>query len=133
MIKPIAVIAGEPNSISSEIIFKSWKTKKKYRHKPIFIIGSKKLLDRQKKKLKYKIKTNKIDKNFKINELNTNKLPIFNIEYMQKKPFEKISSKSSKYILKCFDVALKLFKEKKILGFVNCPVSKEFLFKNKHG
>ncbi len=133
MIKPIAVIAGEPNSISSEIIFKSWKVKKKYRHKPIFIIGSKKLLDRQKKKLKYKIKTNKIDKNFKINELNTNKLPIFDIEYMQKKPFEKISSKSSKYILKCFDVALKLFKEKKILGFVNCPVSKEFLFKNKHG
>ena len=28
MKKPIAIIAGEPNSISSEIIFKSWKSKK---------------------------------------------------------------------------------------------------------
>jgi len=37
MIKPIAIIAGEPNSISSEIIFKSWKLRKKYRHKPFFI------------------------------------------------------------------------------------------------
>ncbi len=28
MIKPIAIILGEPNSISSEIIFKSWIKKK---------------------------------------------------------------------------------------------------------
>ena len=28
MKKLIAIIAGEPNSISSEIIFKSWKLKK---------------------------------------------------------------------------------------------------------
>ena len=26
--KPIAIIAGEPNSISSEIIFKAWKKRK---------------------------------------------------------------------------------------------------------
>ena len=38
MIKPIAIIAGEPNSISSEIIFKSWIQKNKYFHKPFFII-----------------------------------------------------------------------------------------------
>ena len=34
MTKPIAIIAGEPNSISSEIIFKSWKLRKRYIHKP---------------------------------------------------------------------------------------------------
>ena len=39
MQKPIAIIAGEPNSISSEIIFKCWKLKKKYSHKNFFIIG----------------------------------------------------------------------------------------------
>jgi len=33
MIKPIAIIAGEPNSISSEIIFKSWMGRKKFKHK----------------------------------------------------------------------------------------------------
>ena len=52
MIKPLAIIAGEPNSISSEIIFKSWKLRKQYTHKPLFIIGSIKLLNLQKKKIK---------------------------------------------------------------------------------
>ena len=51
MSKPIAIIAGEPNSISSEIIFKSWKLRKKYIHKPFFIIGSVQLLNLQIKQL----------------------------------------------------------------------------------
>ena len=55
MKKPIALIAGEPNSISSEIIFKFWKLKKKFYNKPIVIIGNKNLLEIQKKKLGYKI------------------------------------------------------------------------------
>jgi len=132
MSKPIAVIAGEPNSISSEIIFKSWKLRKKFMHKPLFIIGSIKLLNLQKKKLNYSIKIKKIEKNFKINDLNKTELPVLDVKYNQKKPFEKISSKSNKYIFECFDLALKLAKEKKILGFINCPISKESLFKNKH-
>ena len=57
---PIAIIAGEPNSISSEIIFKSWKLRKRYPHRPFFIIGSVKLLNLQKKKLKQSIKINLI-------------------------------------------------------------------------
>ena len=52
MTKPIAIIAGEPNSISSEIIFKCWKLRKRYIHKPLVIIGSIKLLTLQKKKIK---------------------------------------------------------------------------------
>ena len=47
MTKPIAIIAGEPNSISSEIIFKFWKSRKKFYHKPIVIIGNVKLLELQ--------------------------------------------------------------------------------------
>ena len=132
MKKPLAIIAGEPNSISSEIIFKSWKLRGQYTHKPLFIIGSIRLLNLQKKKLKHRIKIKKINKNFKINELNGTGLPVYDIKYNQKKPFEKISDKSNKYIFKCFDVALKFIKNKKILGFVNCPISKESLFKNKH-
>ena len=132
MKKPLAIIAGEPNSISSEIIFKSWKLRKQYTYKPLFIIGSIRLLNLQKKKLKHRIRIKKINKNFKINELNGTELPVYDIKYNQKKPFEKISDKSNKYIFKCFDVALKFIKNKKILGFVNCPISKESLFKNKH-
>ena len=69
MKKPIAIVAGEPNSISSEIIFKSWKFKNNYKHKPFFIIGSFKLIELQMKKLKYNIKLKKINENFKINYL----------------------------------------------------------------
>ncbi len=132
MNKSIAIVAGEPNSISSEIIFKSWKVRRKYIHKPFFIIGNIKLLNLQIKKLNYKIIIKKIDDNFKISDLKTNKLPVYNVDYKQKKPFEKISDKSRKYILKCFDCAIKLVKRKKMHGFINCPVSKEFLFKRKH-
>ena len=132
MKKPIAIIAGEPNSISSEIIFKSWKSKNKYKHKPFFIIGSVKLLNFQMKKLKYNIKIKKIDNNFEMKDLLSNKLPVFDIKYNQKKPFENLSTKSKVYIFKCFDLASKLANKKKIIGFINCPISKEFLFKNRH-
>jgi len=132
MTKPIAIIAGEPNSISSEIIFKSWKLRKRYIHEPLIIIGSIQLLNLQKKKLKYNISIKKIKSNFNTKDLKGNGLPVFNVEYKQNKPFQKISSKSNKYIFKCFDVASNLIKNKKILGVINCPVSKESLFKNKH-
>ena len=132
MDKSIAIIAGEPNSISSEIIFKSWKRRNQFIHKPFFVIGSIKLLNLQKNKLKYKVKLKKIDDRFKLNDLKSGELPVYDVEYIQKKPFEKISNKSNKYIFKCFDVAIKFSKDKKILGFIKCPVSKEYLFKNKY-
>ncbi len=130
--KSISIIAGEPNSISSEIIFKSWINRKKYNHKPFFVIGSYNLLNLQKKKLNYKIRLRKIDIDFNTKDLNSNELPIYNVDYEQKKPFEKISSKSNKYIFECIDKAIEFVKTKKTLGFINCPVSKESLFKKKH-
>jgi len=132
MKKPIAIIAGEPNSISSEIIFKCWKFRKKFKHKPFIIIGSIQLLNLQKKKLKYNIPIKQISHNFKNKDLISNKLLVYNIKFNQKSAFEKISSKSNNYIFESFECALKLIKQKKILGIINCPVIKEFLFKKKH-
>ena len=132
MTKPIAIIAGEPNSISSEIIFKSWILRKKYFHKPFLIIGSYQILNLQKKKLKYKIKIKNIDYNFKKKDLNGKALPVINVDYKQNKAFEKITTKSNKYIFKCFQKAINLIKDKKVLGIINCPISKETLFKNKY-
>ena len=132
MTKPIAIIAGEPNSISSEIIFKSWKNRKQYIHKPFMVIGSIKLLNIQKKKLKHNIRIKKIKSNFSAKDLKGNELPVLDVEYKQKKPFQKISSESNKYIFKSFNIAINLIKNKKIIGFINCPVSKETLFKNKY-
>ena len=131
MKKPIAIIAGEPNSISSEIIFKSWQLRRKYTHKPFLVIGSIHLLNLQKKKLKYRIKIKKINNNFVSSEINDSELPVYDVKYIQKKAFQEISDISNKYIFRCFDVATNFVKNKKILGFINCPIAKEFLFKNK--
>ena len=131
MKKPIAIIAGEPNSISSEIIFKSWQLRRKYTHKPFLVIGSIHLLNLQKKKLKYRIKIKKINNNFVSSEINDSELPVYDVKYIQKKSFQEISDISNKYIFRCFEVATNFIKNKKILGFINCPIAKEFLFKNK--
>ena len=132
MKKFLGIIAGEPNSISSEIIFKSWKLRKKYKHRPFFVVGSVKLLNLQIKKLKYNIKIKKIDKNFKSTDLIKSELPVYDVSYDQKKAFEKISLKSNNYIFKCFNIIFELIKQNKLIGFINCPVSKESLFKNYH-
>ena len=132
MKKPIAIIAGEPNSISSEIIFKSWKLRKKHTYKPLIVIGSFHLLNLQRKKLKYRIKLRKVRDSFLVSKHNRHELMVYDVNYMQRLPFQKISNRSNKYIFNCFDIVINLLKNKRILGFINCPIAKEFLFKNKH-
>ena len=53
---------------------------------------------------------------------------------IQKKPFQKISDVNQINIfLDVFHVpTINLIKSKKIAGFINCPIAKEFLFKNKY-
>ena len=132
MFNPIIIIAGEPNSISSELIFKTWKLRKKNKLKKFIVIGSINLLNFQKKKLKYKLPIHEIKKEFTGKNFNENKLNVLNVTYNQKKPFEKISIKSNKYIFDCFRKAINLAKKNKISGIINCPVAKETLFKNKN-
>ena len=96
MNKPIAIIAGEPNSIASEIIFKSWILRRKYICKPWFIIVNYQHLNVQRKKLNYQIDLKKINKESEINKTSKNKLLVYDIEYKQKRPFEKISDKLTK-------------------------------------
>ena len=44
-------------------------------------------------------------------------MQVLNVDFVQKKPFQKISSKSNKYILKSFAIAIKLIKNKKKFKF----------------
>ena len=92
--RPILIVWGEPNSIFSEILLKSFR---KYKSKkPIILIGSKNLFIKQIKKLNVKFNINLINmigrdlKDMKINKIN-----FINVEYRFTKPFEKITSKSS--------------------------------------
>ena len=128
---PILIVAGEPNSIFNEIFFKTLKiTKIK---KPIILISSKKLIELQMLKLKIKKKIRLINYNKLSNyKLDNSCINLINIEYDQKKAFEKISFKSNKFITKCFKLAFKIIKDRKIKNFINGPISKKHFLKKKY-
>ena len=129
-IKPIIIVAGEPNSIFVEILIKSLK-KKKFKS-PIILIISKKVFLSQMRKLKLKIPFEIINENNLSNLiLDNKKLNLINVNYDFKKPFEKISTKSNKYIEKSFNIALKLVKTGFTNKFINGPVSKKYFLNNK--
>ena len=56
----ILLIAGDPRSINSEIIFKTWKKLSINSKKKIYLIGNYELITKQLKILKYKLKTIKL-------------------------------------------------------------------------
>ena len=60
MMNKIGVVLGEPNSINSELIAKSWVKLKKNEKNRIFFIGNFLLLKKQLKKLKKKYLSAKI-------------------------------------------------------------------------
>ena len=128
--KPLLIIAGEPNSIFLEIFFKSCK--KVNIKKPILLIVSKNLLLNQMKKLNYNFKFNFLKKdNFNISQINNNRINIIDVNFSFKKPFDKISKKSKKYINECFDIGLKIIKEFNLKFLINGPVSKKHFLERK--
>ncbi len=129
MNKPILIVAGEPYSIFSEILFKS--IKKKSFKKPIIVIGSLKLFKKQMNQLKFKVSFNIIREDFKLHELKNNDLNIIDVNFNFKKIFSDITNKSNSYNKKCFEIALKLIRKKKFSGLINGPISKKHFLKNK--
>ena len=132
-IKPIIIVAGEPYSIFLEIFFKVFKSNfyKKYKQ-PIILIGSKNLVKMQMKKMNFNFKINLLEKNFIKNlSINNKKINLIDVELNFKKPFGKISIKSSKYIKECFKIALELMKNKVGLALINGPISKKHFLKGK--
>lgn len=127
--KVILVVHGEPNSTFSEILFKYFKSTsfKKNKNK-LVLIGCKKLIIKQMKKLKYKLNLKEI-KN--IYESDAKFINIINVEFKFKKEFSKISNLSNQYIERCFDLALKLIRSEKLNKLINGPISKKHFLKKK--
>ena len=61
MMKKIILVFGDPNSINSELIYKSWKKLDFKIRRRIYVIGNYNLISQQFKKLKFKLKLIKID------------------------------------------------------------------------
>ena len=126
--KPIIIVAGEPNSIFFEIFFKTIN-KNKFKS-PIILIASKKIILKQSKILKNKINLNLINESDIIKN-RLKKINLINVNYKQKQAFNKISSKSNKYISSCFDIAVNLIKKNVSDKLINGPISKKSFLNNK--
>ena len=128
--KPIIIVAGEPNSIFFELFFKVIRKKIK---SPIILIGSKKIINKQAKILKKKIKFNLVNEFQIINKKNNLKrINLIDVDLKQSSAFSKITSKSNDYITTCFDIAIRLLKNNVSNKFVNGPISKKTFLKNKY-
>ena len=78
------------------------------------------------KKFKFKTNINLIElKNLKKNKIDNKSINLINVEYKQKKVFEKISSKSNTFIKDSFDIALDILKQGNSNKFINGPISKK--------
>ena len=131
MNKKIIIVGGDPNSINSEIIYKTWKKLNSTTRKKIVIISNYHLLKEQFKKLKYSIDLQKIGD---INDNFTdNKLKIFNINLNFKNPFIISENVKSKFVLQSLNLAHKCALKKSVKGIINCPIDKKLLKKDKIG
>ena len=129
--KYILIINGEPNSIFLEIFFKALK-KKKFKN-PIILISSKKIIELQMRYLNFKKKIRVLDFR-KLNKykLDNKSINLINVNYNQKRPFEKISTKSNNFISESFKLAIKIVKKYKIVKFINGPIVKKTFLQKKY-
>ena len=127
----ILVVHGEPSSIFLEIFFKSLK-RKKFKS-PIILISSEEVLKLQMKYFNFKKNIRVLD----INDLNKYKLDnksinLIDINYNQKKPFEKISIKSNNFIKQSFIIAFRIIKKYKLKKLINGPIVKKTFLQKKY-
>tara|TARA_B110000967_G_C18818731_1_gene527489 strand:+ start:122 stop:1081 length:960 start_codon:yes stop_codon:yes gene_type:complete len=127
MKKMIGLVAGEPNSINSEIIVKAWK--KIDNKAKIFIIGNYLLIKKQMHEMNLQIPLAQVDRFEDIKE--KKKLNILNMPLDFNSTLKINEKNKKKYVLNCLDLAHKLALKKKIKGFINAPIDKK-IFNNKY-
>ena len=126
----IGIVAGDPESINSEILAKAWKKKRNFKNVNIFVIGNYNLIKSQFKVMKIKIDLKKF-KSFQNNNFKK-KLMVYDIPLIFKNPFKIKKKSKSKYVIRSFNTALKFIKSKKIKGLINCPINKKEIFMNSN-
>ena len=118
MKKKIILVLGDPNSINSEIIFKSLKKIKNNLKNRIYLIANFDLIKKQFKILNYRIKLVKV-KDLKQKPSQPG-LKIIDVNLSFKNPFNVSLSNSSKFVLRSLDTAHKLALSKDVSGIINC-------------
>ena len=131
MKKKIIILSGDPNSINSEIIFKSWKKISSSVKKNIYIISNYKLLKAQIKKLKLKINITQVSGIEEI--VKNNDLKVININLKFINPFKVSQKEASEFVIKSLNMAHKYGLNKNVKGIINCAINKNLLKKKKAG
>ena len=121
----IIILAGDPNSINSEIIFKSWKKINSSLKKKILIFGNFNLLKKQSSELNVRVPLNCLKSVEQKNCKNYLNILDFPLEF--KNCFKVPKSAASKYVKTCLNFAHVLSQKKKIPGFINCPIDKKLI------
>ena len=130
-IKPILIVAGEPNSIFFEIFFKSLKLKK-YKS-PLILVASYKLLLHQMKIFNFKKKIRLLNiTNLNKHKLNNKYINLIDVKYNKAQIINKISKKSIPYIENSFQVAFKIIKLGITNKLINGPISKKNFLKKSY-
>jgi 4-hydroxy-L-threonine phosphate dehydrogenase PdxA len=129
--KKIILVAGDPNSINSEVIFKCWKKIDNSVRNKIYLIANYNLILKQFKKLKYSVKIVKV-KNIHVSD-KKDKLKVIDIDLKFKNPFKVSNETASKYIIKSLTFAHKLALENSDSGIINCAINKKLLNRNNIG
>ena len=124
--RSIVIICGDPKSTFNEILIKTLKNKAfKNINFSIIIIGSKKLLENESKKLKTKINFQKF-----VNQTSLRKKKIYIVDIpLDQNRLSLI--KENEYITKSFEIGLNLLKEKNSFALINGPISKTTFLKGK--
>lgn len=127
----ILIVSGDPNSINSEIIYKSWINFNANTKRKIYFISNYLLLKKQFKKLKYKInltRVKNIDDNFFNNSLKVLDIPLKFVD-----PFNVPYKSSVEFVKNSLNLAHNLAIRKNVNGIINCPIDKKLLKKKNFG
>ena len=129
MKRKIIIFTGDPNSINSEIIHKTWNKLDKKLKKRIYFISNYNLIKSQFKKLKYNTKINKVENIFD-QEGNLN-IKILDVNLKFQNPFSVKKNIASKFIKNSLEVCHNLALKNYTQGFINCPIDKNLLNSRK--
>ena len=129
--KKIILIGGDPNSINSEIILKSWRKLSNTLKKKIYLVSNYNLIKDQSKKLKFSIKVCKVKSLKSKNNSDTLKIIDINLKYLR--PFNVPIKEASKFVKKSLIIGHNLALNKNVLGLINCPIDKTLLRRNNMG
>ena len=128
----IFIVIGDPNSINSEIILKTWRKLSSKLKKKIFFIGNLQLLKSQYKKLKISVNLSQVKHPMTDNK--TNLMKIINLPLKFNDCFKVNFTEASRYVVKSLNLAHHLAQEKDSIGLINCPIDKKLIkTKNIYG